>query len=88
LDDVLRLGVVVQQAARELREEGAMLEEALRVHRMQESRREARIRFYTRGRMSFSFFILGFLVLPDLLWWRWADRRLSGVRWGRWPPFS
>ncbi len=34
--------------------------------------------------MSFSFFLLGFLVLPDLLWWGWAHRRLRGVRWGRW----
>ncbi len=28
--------------------------------------------------MSFSFFVLGFLVGPNVLWWVWADRRLRG----------
>jgi predicted MPP superfamily phosphohydrolase len=26
--------------------------------------------------VSFSFFLLGFLLAPDLVWWWWADRRL------------
>jgi len=33
--------------------------------------------------VSFSFFLLGFLVLPDLLWWAWADRRARGTPWAR-----
>lgn len=26
--------------------------------------------------MSFSFFVLGFIALPNVIWWWWADRRL------------
>jgi len=33
--------------------------------------------------MSFSFFVLGCLVLPNVAWWVWADRQLRGRPLGR-----
>jgi len=35
------------------------------------------------SRLAFSLFVLVVFALPDLVWWRWADRRVRGTRWAR-----
>ena len=33
--------------------------------------------------LVFSIFLIGILVIPDALWWWWADRKVRHVRWAR-----
>ncbi|MHC4452796.1 MAG: hypothetical protein ACYS0E_22090, partial [Planctomycetota bacterium] len=33
--------------------------------------------------LSFSLFLFAILIVPDLVWWWWADRKVRHVRWAR-----
>ena len=33
--------------------------------------------------MAFSLFLFAILIIPDLVWWWWADRKVRPVRWAR-----